>query len=285
MILYAPAKVNLYLRVLGRHSDGYHDIETVFEKIALFDRIILNPLRNGSVKIFCDSPNVPTGKQSLIRKTVDILRKEKGISKGAEIKVFKKIPIAAGLGGGSSDAASILKGLKRLWGVSLSQRRLAELGKKLGADVPFFLRNYSFASGRGRGDVIKKLGWKKKFWHLIVNPPVKLLSKDVYMSLGKTEKIRAGTVFPRIFRRKNGIYPYFSNDLEKAVFQKAPLVHRLKKALIEIGAEYSLVSGSGPSVFSLFEKRKEAIRAKKLLVKHFPAAKRRGWRFFTVSTL
>jgi len=270
-MIYAPAKINLRLRVLRLRPDGYHDIETVFERIALFDRIVLKPSKSSAVKIFCDARGVPTGKRSLIRRTVELLRKEEGVSKGVEVKIFKKIPIAAGLGGGSSDAASILKGLKSLWRLGTSRARLAELGKSLGADIPFFLKNCSFASGRGRGDEIKKLKSTEKFWHLIISPPVKLLSKDIY----KESSLRGG--------RKAA--SFFSNDLENAVFKKAPIVRKLKNTLIDIGAKYSLVSGSGPSVFSLFENRKEAIRAKKLLIRRFPAAKRGGWQFFTVSTL
>ncbi|MGB2705747.1 MAG: 4-(cytidine 5'-diphospho)-2-C-methyl-D-erythritol kinase [Candidatus Omnitrophota bacterium] len=275
MTIYAPAKVNLYLRVLGRRPDGCHNIETVFERIALCDKIVLNSLRDNKIKIFCDNPGVPTGKKSLIYRTVDLLRREKRISKGAEVKILKKIPIAAGLGGGSSDAASILKGLNRLWRLSVGLPRLLKLGKSLGADMPFFLKDCSFASGHGKGDEVKKLNWKKKFWHLIISPPVKLLSKDVYKQLS----LRGGRKAP------DEAISFITNDLENIVLKKAPLVRKLKIALVDIGARYSLVSGSGPSVFSLFEKRKEAVRAKELLIRRFPVARRNGWQLFTVSTL
>ena len=289
MTIYAPAKVNLYLHVLGKRPDGYHDIETVFERIALFDRIVLNSLKSGAIKIFCDNPAVPTGKQSLIRRAIDILRKEKDTSRGVEVKIFKKIPVAAGLGGGSSDAASILKGLKSLWRLSVSPERLTELGKSLGADIPFFLKNCSFASGSGRGDEIKKLKEPKKFWHLIICPPVKLLSKDVYNHLSLRGLPPTPGLDKRGLPRQSGSgrqpEAISFNDLEKIVLKKAPLVRKLKKALVGIGAGYSLVSGSGPSVFSLFEKRKEAIRAKELLIRRFPAAKRSGWQLFIVPTM
>jgi len=285
LTLYAPAKINLCLRVLGKRPDGYHDIETVFERIALFDRIVLKSLKNGKVKIFCDNPSVPTGKQSLTRRAVELLKKEKDTSKGVEVKIFKKIPIAAGLGGGSSDTASILKGLKKLWRLSISPGRLTELGKSLGSDIPFFLKNCSFASGGGRGDEIKKLKQKKKLWHLIVSPPLKLSSKDIYRSC--VHKMGTAPFLNREETMQKGRCPHFhlTNDLEKAVLKKAPLVRKIKKSLAGIGVGHPLVSGSGPSVFSLFEKRKEAIRAKELLIRRFPAAKRSGWQIFTVSTL
>jgi len=285
MILRAPAKINLYLRVFGKRRDGYHDIETIFERIALFDRIVLNSLKNGRVSIFCDNPAVPTGKKSLIRRTIDCLKTEGNGEKGVEIKIFKKIPIAAGLGGGSSDAASILKGLKKLWRLPVSRERLTELGKGLGSDIPFFLKDCSFASGGGRGDEIKKLARKNRFWHLIVCPPVRLLSGDIYKKWDSQKALINST--KRHFRLSgvSSEFPYFFNDLEKSVFKKAPVVNKLKKIFAGIGTGYSLVSGSGPSIFSLFENRKEAIQAKRALIRRFPAVKSNGWQIFTVSTL
>lgn len=272
MTVEVPAKLNLYLKVLGKRKDGYHNIETVFERIALFDRIVLRSLKNGKIKIFSDHPEVPVGRAGLVYKTINLLREKLRVSEGAEVKIFKRIPVAAGLGGGSSDAASILMGLNKLWKLSLKMPVLVELGKTLGGDVPFFLKRCSFAAAKGRGDEITPLGWKAKFWHLVISPPLKLLSKDIY-----TEYRRKG----RLSATANSI----TNDLEGAVLKKAPVVARLKGALRNMGLTHSLVSGSGPSVFSLFRKRKEAMRAKKLLIERFPIVKDKGWQIFIVSTL
>ena len=274
MIKYAPAKVNLYLRVVGKRPDGYHNIETVFEKIALFDRIVARSVNNGKIKIICNNTDVPVGKSSLLYKAAALLRRKYKIAAGAEIKVFKKIPIAAGLGGGSSDAASVLLVLKTIWALPAKRADLIEVGKKLGSDVPFFLSNCSFATAKGRGDEIKPLRRNKKFWHLIISFPVKLLSKDIYTAYRRSTK--------SVSRKDTNI---LINDLEPFVLKKEPLVVKVKNALKEIGVKNSLVSGSGPSVFALFSKRKEAEKARRLLTKSFPFLKGKGWQVFVVPTL
>ena len=269
MIIYAPAKVNLHLRLLGKRSDGYHDIETIFERIALFDKITLRSLKSNKIKISCDDPEVPRGKSGLVYKAAELLKNKFGITKGIDIKIVKKIPIAAGLGGGSSDTACILTGLNKLWKLGLSAGELSPLGKRLGADIPFFIGGASFAAGIGRGDEISPIRWRKKFWHFLITPPIKLLSGDIYRACKNKKHTRA----------------FISNDLEEAVLKIAPLVAKLKSALEEMGLTHSLVSGSGPSVFSLFSKRKEAVRAKKVLIKQFPFVRNKGWKIFIVSTM
>ncbi|MBN1353855.1 MAG: 4-(cytidine 5'-diphospho)-2-C-methyl-D-erythritol kinase [Candidatus Omnitrophica bacterium] len=313
MRLYAPAKVNLCLRVLKKRPDGYHNIETIFERIALFDSIYLRSLPaslgvSGRIKVFCNNPDVPTGKDSLIYRTAALIRDRARISEGAEIRIFKKIPIAAGLGGGSSDAASVLKGLNKMWKASLGNKELISIGSTLGSDIPFFLSGKTFALGSGRGDIVKPLGWKSKFWHIIIYCGAKLLSGDVYGSYSRKLSPGAGEVpvsdYPRGLRKWNlhgkitslkkcvkvtrrlrdSVY-FAGNDLENIVLKKIPVLSMLKNAMGNTGLGYSLVSGSGPSVFALFTNRKEAVEARKALVKRFPVIKKKGWQIFVVSTL
>ena len=168
MILTAPAKVNLHLSVLEKRLDSFHNIETVFEKINLQDKIEICSLPNGKIKILSDNSKIPLDKDSLIYRTADLFKNKFNISKGVEVKIFKKIPIAAGLGGGSSDAASILLGLTKLWKISLDSRELLGIASKLGADVPFFLGKTSFAKAEERGDKITPLDWRIKLWHLLI---------------------------------------------------------------------------------------------------------------------
>ena len=301
MILRAPAKINLYLRVLGKRPDGYHNIETLFERIALYDRIALRSLKTRTIKIFSDHPAVPTGKSGLIYRAVKLIQEKCRVSEGAEVKIFKRIPVASGLGGGSSDAASVLRGLSRLWRVSLGSSSLAELAGRLGADIPFFLSERSFAFARKRGDKIIPLGWKAKLWHLLICPPVAMSSKVIYgayspaASSGLTKKLRFNKIlsldrlrvssFARGGVRLSNIRHLMRNDLEGAVFKKAAVVSGIKDALEGIGIRYSLVSGSGPSVFSVFRERKEAVRARELLFRRFGVVKQRGWKVFIVETL
>ncbi|MBL7157193.1 MAG: 4-(cytidine 5'-diphospho)-2-C-methyl-D-erythritol kinase [Candidatus Omnitrophica bacterium] len=274
MILHAPAKVNLRLRIVGKRPDGYHNIETIFERIALFDKITLRSLKNNKINIFCDHSGVPRGKTGLIYRTVSLLKKEKRLQKGVEVKIVKKIPVAAGLGGGSSDAASVLMGLNKLWKLSLGKHELIRIGRRLGADIPFFLSNVTFARATGKGDKIMPLRWKRKIWHLLISPKIKLLSKDIYRAYDKN---------PISVMKRTKIL--IGNDLERSVMQKAPLVGKLKDALKDIGLTHSLVSGSGPSIFTIFDRRKEAEKAKKLLVKGFPVIKKKGWQIFVAPTL
>ncbi|OGW74784.1 MAG: 4-(cytidine 5'-diphospho)-2-C-methyl-D-erythritol kinase [Omnitrophica bacterium RBG_13_46_9] len=321
MILYAPAKVNLYLRILGKRSDGYHDIETIFERIALFDKIVLSSLKGSGpgergIKIFSDHPDVPVDKDGLVYKTVDMLKRRFNISKGIEVRIFKRIPVASGLGGGSSDAAAILTGLNKLWKLSLSSAELIEFGKTLGADIPFFLSGSSFALAEGRGDKIVPLDWKMRWWHLLVYVPIRLFSKDIYEMYSKNvasdltrepqiTKIlpldaaaksdrdkgslarpgKAERLFPNPAKVTFGnVTNFIKNDLEEVVLKKEPIVAKLKKTLEKIGLAHSLVSGSGPSIFILFEKRKEAMAGKELLIRRFPVVKREGWEIFMVPT-
>ena len=295
MILYAPAKINLYLKVLNKRPDGYHNIETVFERIALYDKIVLR--KSGKIKVLCNDPGVPTGRNGLIYRTISLFKERAGASKGVEVEISKKIPVASGLGGGSSDAASLLMGLNKFWGSSLGPARLLEIGKSLGADIAFFLNKTSFAFAGEKGDRIMPFEWKEaKFWHLLISPPVRTLSKDIYRMYsseirkkpfsGLTKGVRINKILspglvPTKPKKMKGL---IRNDLEQAVLRKEPIVERLKAALGHIGLTHSMVSGSGPSVFSLFEKRKEAMRARGLLVKRFPFVNGRGWRIFTVPT-
>lgn len=295
MILYAPAKINLYLEVLNKRPDGYHNIETVFERIALYDKIVLR--KSDKIKVLCNNPNVPTGKNGLIYRTISLFKERAGVSKGVEVEIFKKIPVASGLGGGSSDAASLLVGLDKFWSLSLAPACLLEIGKSLGADIAFFLNKTSFASAGERGDRIIPFEWKEaKFWHLLISPPVKTLSKDIYRMYSSevrkkpfselTKGVRINKILsPGLMPTKpKKMKSVIRNDLERVVLKKEPIVERLKAALGHIGLTHSMVSGSGPSVFSLFEKRKEAMRAKGLLLKRFPFVKGKGWWIFIVPT-
>lgn len=149
--LTSPAKINLFLEILGKRNDGYHDIVTVFEKIDLCDRIRLSESDSG-IALTSNLKELPLDKNNLVYRASSLLKNTYGVSKGVNIHIEKKIPVAAGLGGGSSNAAITLKGLNRLWKLDLTDRELYDIGKKIGADVPFFIFNHSFAVGSGRGD-------------------------------------------------------------------------------------------------------------------------------------
>jgi len=291
---FAPAKINLYLKVFGRRPDGYHDIETLFERIDIFDKITAVPIGK-DITIECDNAFVPTGKRSLcykaaelLRERLSVLRREK--DKGVFIRIEKKIPIAAGLGGGSSDAASILKALNRMWGLDLGNKELMDLGNFLGADVPFFLSEASFAIGRGRGDQVETIASDKLLWHVVICPDIQMFSKDIYTiyskqsSLTLTTKGGVDTILTPIkdICEITFLKTLLHNDLEKIIISREPLIKDIKKALLKRGNSNTLVSGSGPSVFGIYSTRKEALRAKQDYLEHFSNPK--GWRIFIART-
>ncbi len=176
------AKLNLYLRVLNKRKDGYHNIETLFEKIGLCDKIILKIRPDKKINIKCACPQVPEDNSNLAYKAARLLQDDLNLNKGVDITLIKRIPVAAGLAGGSGNAAAVLKGLNKLWGLNLTRRRLLIYAKQLGADVSFFLYEAPFAIGRSRGDKIKPLNNlnQAKFWHILVVPRINSPTQLIY---------------------------------------------------------------------------------------------------------
>lgn len=188
--LRSPAKLNLFLKVLNKREDGYHNLITIFERIDLFDKIFLKLNKNGNIRIFCNNPDVPRGPKNLVYKAAQYLRQKFSISHGVDIKIQKNIPVAAGLGGGSSNAATVLLGLNRLWKLHLKPSELLFIAKTIGSDVAFFLHDFPWALGTQRGDDIKKLNIRTKLWHVLVVPRVKIYSRDVYAGLKRRFSVK-----------------------------------------------------------------------------------------------
>ncbi|MBI5573732.1 MAG: 4-(cytidine 5'-diphospho)-2-C-methyl-D-erythritol kinase [Elusimicrobia bacterium] len=239
MKLKANAKINLFLDVLGKRKDGYHNIKTIFQEISLFDDIFIRETKN-RIKIFCDHPKVPTDKRNLVYKAVDLIKKRFKIKKDIEIKIKKRIPVGAGLGGGSSDAAAVLGGLNKLWNLKLDKNQLAKIGKKLGADVPFFIYG-GRCLGEGIGDKLMPLKIRKTQWYVIVKPPFEISTKNIYLRLTKT--------------RKTGKIKKYINRLEDVVIPLYPEIKKIKEKLVDYGAEFSLMSGSGSCVFGFVKNK------------------------------
>ena len=291
--LSSPAKLNLFLKVCGKRPDGYHEIVTVFERIDLADRISFWPTTDRAIRIRCDHNQVPVGSRNLVFKAAQLLREECGIRQGARIKIEKKIPVAAGLAGGSSNAATALIGLNKIWNLRLENAKLIALARKIGSDVPFFLNDTSWALGTGRGDRIKKLDIKARFWHILVVPKVKMYSWKVYQALqsqlisaqnqksrGLHSPDRGGTnVLTKIndnanilihkLKKDNVLDVGFelSNDLETEIFRLYPPLRKLKERLKSLNTKGVMVSGSGPCVFGLAETVQDARSFKKALLK------------------
>jgi len=229
----------------------------------------------------------------LVYRAIDAMKKEARAANGIAVSILKRIPIAAGLGGGSSDAAMVLSALNKFYRLGLPLSRLVEIGKKLGADVPFFLYDKPFAFAKGRGDEIYPLKWKLRLWHVLICLPLKVLSGDIYRiytrrrhySLTKrslTNKILSPALKEPGYEDIKNIS---SNDLEDTVIKKVPALEEVRRALKEIGVAHCVVSGSGPTIYSLTQDREEALRIKESLIKHFPLAGKKGSRIFIAKTL
>lgn len=253
----APAKINLFLQVHGKREDGYHQVSTVYQEVSLYDELELTPANHG-IQISCDAPGLPGGPENLAYRAAELLLP---IAPGGVcIRLKKVIPWQAGLGGGSSDAAAVLRGLNKLWGLRLSLAELAELASKLGSDVPFFLLGGT-ALGTGRGELIEPLARIRRLDLMLVKPPFGLSTPLVYKAYRPTYR-ETPTLEEFMGVLADGqpetIGRYLRNDLEDAACQLRPELARLKERLLKQGALGCLVSGSGSSVFAVLPQNYEA---------------------------
>ncbi len=252
--LRAPAKLNLYLRVVGRRPDGYHEIETLFERVDLADELAFEP-HPTDVRLTCTDPDLPCGEENLVVNAARLLQQTSGTRRGAEIHLTKRIPIAAGLGGGSSDASATLVGLNELWGLGLGRPKLLELAATLGSDVSFFLYDAPFAVGRGRGEMCEPLAEAITLFHVLVVPEARLSTKDMYT--GTQFDLTAPKPSIRMVEHalRNGSLGELAkglwNDLEPEAIRRCPAISLIQLQLQQRGCLAARVSGSGPSVFGL----------------------------------
>jgi 4-diphosphocytidyl-2-C-methyl-D-erythritol kinase len=266
----APAKVNLSLRVLGRRADGYHFLDTIMVPVSLYDEIVIRKVRlrvpnrkpaPPLIKIRCDYPLVPGGEQNLAYRAACLLLDKAKSGQPIEIRIRKRIPVGAGLGGGSTDAAATLVGLNRLLKLGISARQLERLGLKLGADVPFFMRGRP-ARARGIGERLQPLGRFPRHWLVIVYPGFPVSTAWVYQNLpAKLTKPSVNTSIASSLTGSGNVAEMLVNDLESVTLGRYPKIGLLKGKLLRAGAVGSLMSGSGSSVFGVFETKRKAEQA------------------------
>jgi len=266
LTLKAPAKINLFLKVVNRRPDGYHEIESVMQKISLFD--ILHLSRQGnSITLSCPGSSVPENEGNLVYRAVQAFFAAAGIAPGVHIVLEKNIPVAAGLGGGSSDAATVLLGLNMLWGAELEFERLMDIGLQLGADVPFFVQDCGMAVATGIGEQLKRIEAIGDYWIVLVNPGFAVSTKWVYDNFPLTSYsnpyiLARGRKMPGDFHVDSpGLLEELGNDLEAVAVKRYPEIGDIKKELKQAGAAAALMSGSGPTVFGLFSEKEEAQRS------------------------
>ncbi|MFH0855347.1 MAG: 4-(cytidine 5'-diphospho)-2-C-methyl-D-erythritol kinase [Candidatus Omnitrophota bacterium] len=305
LVIHSFAKINLFLKVLNKRPDNYHNIDTLFERISLCDKMIIKNRPDNLIKITCDHPGVPLGESNLCFKAAKLLRDTFGIEKGLDIGIFKHIPVGAGLGGGSSNAASVLIALNRLWKLNLTRAKLAKLASRIGSDVSFFVYDAPFARGRGRGEKIRVLNRPAKLtlWHLLVVPGIHVSTPVIYEyfdrlsgfvlaptgngALGKQSaqgltnpvsnvKISSSELVRKFSISKPG---FLYNSLEQVTLKLYPEVRRVKEALAASGLNNVLMSGSGPAVFAVVPSGEKAAA----LVKRIKREKK-PWQAFAVRT-
>ena len=262
-----PAKVNLYLKVLSRRQDGYHDLVTVMQPLTLADELRLTP--GPGLTLECEHPEVPSGPENLVWRAAERFGAATGQVPRVHIHLQKNIPVAAGLGGGSSDAAGTLMALNELAGKPLALPALHELAAGLGADVPFFLQPGP-AVGRGIGTVLSPLDLPP-YWYVLLNPGLPVSTAWVYQNLDVQALAAAGAPEPETW---NGDHPesWVANDLESVTFDRYPELRGWLARLSQAGARAQGMSGSGPTLFGLFHDREAAEAAAAQLRQHFS-----GW--------
>lgn len=268
--LYAKAKINLGLDVLRRREDGYHEVKMVMQTVGICDRLEFTKLQEDCIRISTDKEELPADEHNLIFKAAKLMKDTFGIREGVLVKLEKNIPIAAGMAGGSTDAAAAIHGMDRLFGLGLSLEEKQKLGVKIGADVPYCLMGKT-ALSEGIGEVLTALPPVPEAFLVVAKPDINVSTKFVYENLhadsltshpdidGMVDSIQNGDL--------KGITDRMANVLETVTVKHYPIIREMKDFLKEQGAMNALMSGSGPTVFGVFEKEETARRAYEAMVK------------------
>lgn len=279
----AFAKINWKLHVLGKRADGYHELDTIFQTISLHDIITFEITENSEIALSCDDPLLSTGAENLVYRAAEALQERFARRTGTRIRLEKRIPAQAGLGGGASDAAVTLLALTHLWNLEAKRNDLLDVASSLGADVPFFLFGGT-AHGTGIGNSITPLPDVDEKFLLIIKPNAKVSTALAYQSLnsGSLTTTEAKTILSS--SQPDEIFGSFNpealqNDFERVVFERAPEIERAKIALMNDGADAALLAGSGSAVFGIFDSENARERAIQAI------ALETGWRVFPCRTV
>ncbi len=272
------AKVNLRLHIVGRRPDGYHELRTIFQTISLHDELELELRRTPGIQLECDDPSLPTGRENLVYRALQLLLRELAVKTGVYVRLRKRIPVGRGLGGGSSNAAAALVGLLRLLRRRPPVPRLLAWAARLGADVPFFLLGGT-ALGIGRGEQVFPLPDLPRRTLVVVSPTgLSVNTREAYgwLAARLTKRVADPTVFTFCALCWNRWSRGLANDFEPVVFRRHPRLRILRRALLRRGAAEAALAGSGSAVFGVFPNPAQARRAAML----FP-----GDRVFVVQTI
>lgn len=257
---FAPAKINLCLHVLGRLDSGYHELAMVMQRVSLYDDIRIRLGGDRGIRVVCPAVELSQGEDNISARAARLLLTTMQIDKGVDIEIIKRIPVAAGLGGGSSDAAAVLIGLNEMLGLELDTRRLQTLGGQLGADVPFFIfRQPAWATGIGTN--LEPIAVLPEVAYLLVNPGFAVSTAEVYRSLELTKGGELANLPRFSVVTKDDLCAALHNDLEAVTLVRWPQIAEIKKRLLDMGALGALMSGSGATVFGVFDDFSAAVLA------------------------
>lgn len=249
----APAKINLTLDTLYRRDDGFHEVEMIMTSVDLIDRLSFELLQDDTIKLHCDSANIPIDQRNLVYQAADLLKRTFHVKQGVSIHLQKKIPIAAGLAGGSADCAATFRGLNRLWQLNLSLDELADLASQLGSDIAYCIYNKT-ALCQGRGEKLTFLPSLPNAWCILAKPSISVSTADVYGALDCHQVLHPNTQQALQAIKTNNyalLCQSLGNSLEDVTLKKYPQVLKLKEIMQKAGADAVLMSGSGPTVFAL----------------------------------
>ncbi|MFH1977030.1 MAG: 4-(cytidine 5'-diphospho)-2-C-methyl-D-erythritol kinase [Pseudomonadota bacterium] len=276
MEIESPAKINLFLHILGKRPDGYHELSTLMCCVTLYDMLSIDTGYK-NISVSCTDPEIPTDEKNHAYRAADLFLKKLDKKDGVRIHIDKKIPAGAGLGGGSSNAAAVLSGLNKLFGNPFTLSEIMKMGLEIGADVPFFLFKKP-ALATGIGDNLEEYPVKIPYKVLIIYPGFGVSTKDVYNNLNlrltNCKKKLKNSPFEREFDPE-----LLCNDLESVTASRHPEINEVKEALLKMGAKGALMSGSGSSVFGLFPDYDNAITANKALSMNYK------WRVFLADAI
>jgi 4-diphosphocytidyl-2-C-methyl-D-erythritol kinase len=265
--VWTPAKVNLFLEVLARRPDGYHELATLMTAVSLYDTLEFKEEPGGATTLHCDHPSLSTGPDNLICRAVELVRRQSGRSDGVDIRLWKRIPMMAGLAGGSSDAAATLAGLNRLWRLGWDREQLVRLSAELGSDVAFFFAG-SAAWCTGRGERIEPLRLGRPLDFVLVSPPAGLSTADVFRGVTVPAEPRTGDDVRRAAEQGDvrELGRLLHNRLQPAAERLCPAVSGLLARLAGLGPVGQLMTGSGSSVFALCRDPAEALILARALI-------------------
>jgi len=262
----APAKINLGLKILGKREDGYHTIQSLFQTVGLSDELRLSP--SNETALSCTDPRIPTRTDNLVLKADELFRKHTGLKENIHFHLKKRIPVGAGLGGGSSDAAAALRGLRRFYGAEISDAVLRDYASELGSDIPFLI-NGGTAVVEGRGEMISEMEWTFDFTYVLVYPGFSVSTTWAYRNLERFSDdnglyhemivtLKAGKMDAELFFRA------LRNDFEPVVFRQYPKLEKIKSGLLEHGSRAAVMTGSGSCILGVFEDEYKAIECARI---------------------